>query len=373
MKFSCDKSEFLAAILTASRATAAKSPVPALEGLLLEAEDDAVSITGYNLKTGIVTRIEAEVRETGAFVLGAKLLGEIVRRAPEDTISLYTSADGRTRVDSGASTFDIVGTSAEDYPELPEIDGAEYIELGSKALKAMISQTSFAVSTDESRPILMGELFEVDKRRISVVAADGYRFALRREELDVAAENACAFIVPGSALSEVEKIITGLDEDVRITVGARYIAFTVASTVLLTRRLEGAFLNYKAAVPTETKFTVRADRRELTDAVERVSLIISDRVRSPLRCVFDDGLLKLRTVSAYGSASDERRVDGDGEGLEVGFNHKYLLDALHAAPADEIALDLLAATKPCIVRPVDADDESFLYGVLPVQLTRDAR
>jgi DNA polymerase-3 subunit beta len=370
VKFFCDRIALLAAIVTASRATAAKSPVPALEGLLLEAGDGNVRLTGYDLKTGIVALVEAEVEEPGGIVLNARLLAEIVRHAPEDRISFASGAGHQMRIDCGANVFEIIGSPDEDYPELPSIDGQNSVEIEARTLRAMITQTSFVIAVNDlSRPAHTGALFEVERHRVTVVTLDRYRLAIRREELTAGDAEPCAFIVPGGALEEVEKIIQGDEDPVKITVGAKHIMFTIGATVLISRRLEGEFFNYRSSIPKSAKYTIRADRRELVDAIERVSLIINDKVKSPVRCIFADGALRLLSQSPFGRASDEVGVDGDGEGIEIGFNNKYLLDALRAAPADEVAVQLTTAGSPSFLLPADGG-EQFLYMILPVRLSR---
>jgi DNA polymerase-3 subunit beta len=369
LTFSSDRLSLLTAILTAVRATAAKSPVPALEGLLIETVGNAVKITGYDLKTGIIAAVDAEISEPGSIVLNARLFAEIVRRLPDETVTIATGQNYQTKIDCGASTFEIIGSPASDYPELPGVDAQSSVEISGKALKSMIVQTNFAVSDNESRPVYTGALFEIEGNTATIVAVDGFRLALRREALEHAAAAAYVFIVPGTALSEVEKIISGEEENVSITVGAKHIMFSIGATVLISRRLEGEFLNYKNSIPKSGKYSIQISRREFVDAVERVSLIISDKVKSPVRCVFGDNAVQLTSISAFGRASDECAASGDGENLEIGFNNKYLLDALKAAPADNVEIQLTSAVSPCVILPTDGDT-AFLYMILPVRLSR---
>ena len=367
MKFSCERLLLLAAILTASRAVAAKSPVPLLEGLLIETLDGSVRISGYDLKTGIVTTVPAEVEKKGGIVLNARLLGEIIRKMPGQYIDVAVSSSLMVTIKSEMSEFEILGSPPADYPDLPAVDAEQSIEIEEALLKKMISQTNFAVSDNESRPIHTGALFETGGGQLTIVAVDGYRLALRREKLEGEKLPACTFVVPGTALGEVEKITADGDGMVSITLGAKHIMFSIGDTTLISRRLEGEFLNYKNSIPQSGKYGLTAEKSELIQAVERVSLIISDKVKSPVRCVFGDGILKMYTMSALGKASDECAIGGNGEELEIGFNNRYLLDALKAAPADEIRIELTSGTSPCVFVPVGGGDE-FLYMILPVRL-----
>ena len=366
MKFSCEKALLQAAISTTSRAVSPKSSIPALEGILLEAGSD-LRLTGYNLETGIRTIVPADIREEGTLVLGARLFGEIVRKLPDDIVT-FQSENYMVNIKCGMSEFNILGTDPEEFPELPTVEYQNSLILPQSRLKAMISQTLFAVSDNESRPIHTGSLFEVDSEGLTIVSVDGYRLALRHESIDKKeGAETFSFVVPGAALSEVEKICSDVDEPASVTQGARHVMFKVGDTMLVSRRLEGEFLAYRQAIPRNNTIHVEGDTRALLSSIDRVSLIISDKLKSPLRCVFDSNLLKISTKTAIGDAYDECPLSGDGGGLEIGFNNKYLMDALKAAPADKVRLELTTGVSPCVILPAEGE-ENFLYMVLPVRL-----
>ena len=366
MKFSCEKALLQAAISTTSRAVSPKSSIPALEGILLEASSD-LRLTGYNLETGIRTIVPADIREEGTLVLGARLFGEIVRKLPDDIVT-FQSENYMVNIKCGMSEFNILGTDPEEFPELPTVEYQNSLILPQSRLKAMISQTLFAVSDNESRPIHTGSLFEVDSEGLTIVSVDGYRLALRHESIDKKeGAETFSFVVPGAALSEVEKICSDVDEPASVTQGARHVMFKVGDTMLVSRRLEGEFLAYRQAIPSNNTIHVEGETRALLSSIDRVSLIISDKLKSPLRCVFDSNLLKISTKTAIGDAYDECPLSGDGGGLEIGFNNKYLMDALKAAPADKVRLELTTGVSPCVILPTEGE-ENFLYMVLPVRL-----
>ena len=366
MKFSCEKALLQAAISTTSRAVSPKSSIPALEGILLEAGND-LRLTGYNLETGIRTIVPADIREEGTLVLGARLFGEIVRKLPDDIVT-FQSENYMVNIKCGMSEFNILGTDPEEFPELPTVEYQNSLILPQSRLKAMISQTLFAVSDNESRPIHTGSLFEVDSNGLTIVSVDGYRLALRHEAIDKKeGAETFSFVVPGAALSEVEKICSDVDEPASVTQGARHVMFKVGDTMLVSRRLEGEFLAYRQAIPSNNTIHVEGETRALLSSIDRVSLIISDKLKSPLRCVFDSNLLKISTKTAIGDAYDECPLSGDGGGLEIGFNNKYLMDALKAAPADKVRLELTTGVSPCVILPTEGE-ENFLYMVLPVRL-----
>ena len=368
MKFSCEKALLLSAINTAGRAVAAKSSIPALEGILAEADSHGLRLTGYNLETGITTLIEAEVVQEGSLVLSARLFGEIVRKLPDDVVSVSTDGNNVSIV-CGPTSFDIVGSDPREFPELPEVDEGNTLSISQEKLKSMISRAIFAVSDNESRPIHTGALFEVEGEELTMVAVDGYRLALRREAISgKEGAGTFSFVVPGAALSEVEKICSDCDQAVSITEGRRHVTFQIGSTVLVARRLEGEFLNYRQTIPQNNSISVEADTKTLQVSIDRASLIINDKLKSPLRCKFEDGSLSITSRTAIGSAFDRCEITGDGKGLEIGFNNRFLMDAVKAAPADRVRLELNTPTSPCLILPVEGEEDNFLYMVLPVRL-----
>ena len=238
-------------------------------------------------------------------------------------------------------------------PELPEVEEKYAVQIAEKTLKSMIQQTSFAVSTNEARPVHMGSLFEVSAEGLTVVSVDGFRLALRKEALEKIEGGAFSFVAPGTALNEVERICEEIDEVVTITLGQRHILFEVGETELICRRLEGEFLDYKNAIPRRNPINVVVDTKTM--------------LQSPVRCQFGEDKVTMSAKTANGDAKDVCRIAGDGQGLEIGFNNRYLMDALRYAPADTVRMELNTGISPAIIVPVEGE-ENFLYMVLPVRL-----
>ena len=371
LQFSCEKTLLQSAVNTASRTVAAKSSIPALEGLLLEG-DEQLTVSGYNMQTGIRTSFDADIREGGRIVLNARLFGEIIRKMPDDVIVFSADDKLLVRLSCGDASFEIPGLSAEDYPDLPEVDDEYSVAIQQRTLKAMINQTSFAVSTNESRPVHTGSLFVVDEEGLTMVAVDGFRLALRREP--VAEKNGTfefvvpgASLAPGSALNEVEKICEDSDSLISIIQGKRHLLFETGSTQLICRRLEGEFLDYRNAIPRSNPICVQVETKAMMNSLDRVSVVISEKLKSPVRCLFDVGRVFLSAKTGAGEAKDICPIDGDGTGLEIGFNNRYLMDALRYAPAERVKMELNTGISPCIITPVEGE-ENFLYMVLPVRL-----
>ena len=366
MKFSCEKYLLQGASAIAARAAASKSPITSLEGLQISAED-RLYVKGYDLKKGIVTGIDADIEQRGVIVVGARLFGEMIRRLPDGIVTISSDEKDNISVKCGKSQFNILGISAEDYPELPRFDVQSSVRLPQRILKDMINKTIFAVSTDEVRPIYTGTLFEVEEDSLTLVSVDGYRLARRTEKLESSQFKKCSFVVPGSALSDVEKICTDEEGEVSISVGQKHISFELGDTVVITRRLEGEFLNYRRSIPESFQFELKIDRAELTASIDRVSLIVSEKNSSPVRMTIGDGVIDCLCVTPIGRAEDVCTCEGDGKGLLIGFNDRYLKDALKASGRDELLLCVNSASSPCIIKAADGS-EDFTYMVLPVRL-----
>ena len=367
MKFNCEKYLLQAACAVASRAAASKSPIPALEGILIQAGAE-VRMTGYDLKEGIYTRLqEAQVEEPGSVVVGARFFGEMMRRMPDGIVTVSSDSSLNVSVSCGKSEFHFMGISAEDYPEMPAVDQLNAIALPEKILKSMINQTIFAVSDNDVRPIYTGTLFEIEGDELTLVSVDGYRLAKRSEKMDSAKMENCSFVVPGSALADIERICGDNEEEVKISVGAKHISFSIGKTVVISRRLEGEFLNYKRSIPENFRIIVQVERAEFMSTIDRVSLIVSEKNSSPVRMIFGDGMIDCVCVTPIGKAEDVCTCDGSGSGLEIGFNDRYLTDALKAAGKDKLLVCLNTASSPCIIKAADGT-EAFTYMILPVRL-----
>ena len=366
MKFSCEKVLLQSAIAVTSRAVAQKSSIPALEGLLLHV-DSGLTVSGYNMQTGIRTKVSADVVSGGDIVLNARLFGDIIRRMPDDVVTVSVDDRQTVHLSCGDANFDILGLSAADYPDLPEVEDEYAMSIQQKTLRAMIEEVAFAVSTNESRPVHTGALFEISDAGLTMVAVDGFRLAVRREKLENMEGGAFSFVAPGSALSEVKGICADTENLATVTLGRRHILFEVGDTELICRRLEGEFLDYKNAIPRKNPITLIADTKSLIESIDRVSVVISDKLKSPVRCLFECDKVTLTAKTGNGESRDVCRLSGDGGGLEIGFNNRYLMEALRYAPADTVKIELNTGVSPAVIVPVEGE-ENFLYMVLPVRL-----
>ena len=365
MKFSCEKAVLLSGVTAAARSVSTRSSIPALEGILIDARQESVTLSGYNLATGIRAEIGANVESQGAAVLNARLFSDIVRKLPDDYITVSADDKLMVSITCGLSEFKILGLPAEDFPALPEPEEDLSLSMKQTVLKSMIDMTIFAVSDNENKPIHTGALFDVKQGFLTVVAVDGYRMAVRKEPV-VSSEETFSFVVPAAALREVERLCGDGEDDVKISLGKRHIAFDMENVLLISRLLEGEFLNYDAALPKTVEHSVTVDTKDLQTAVERVSLIISERLKNPVRCVFDKEKLHIWCQTALGKADDEIPVGGDCEEIEIGFNNRYLHDAVRAVPDEKICIEITNSLSPCVIKPLEGD--SYLFMILPVRL-----
>ena len=367
MKIVCQKALLVEAVSNVSRAVSSKSPIPALEGILIRAGENEITLVGYDLEIGIITKMEADVKEAGEVVLTARLLLDIIRKIPSEMISIQCDEKQLCVIKGGVSEFTILGIPASDYPELPSVDESSNLVLKQGVLKSMIDQTLFAIATTDSKPVHTGSLFDVKKENITLVSVDGYRLALRKEPF--IADQDCSFIVPGKTLAEVSKLLKEEENEVCMSVSHKHIIFKIDGYNVVSRLLEGDFLDYNAAIPKTEKTVIEVSTRQLIEGIERTSLLISDRLRSPLKLNMVDEKIKISCNTSMGKAYDEVDCKINGDGINMGFNNKYLLDALKASDCDMVKLLINGPVSPMRVVPLEG--ESFLFLVLPVRVKND--
>ena len=366
MRFTCEKSTLVTGLNIAGRTVAQKSSLSVIEGILCRAAT-GLSLTGYNMETAITYLIDGDVSDPGECILPAKLFGDIVRRLPEGPVTVVVDENYKVSIRAGYASFSISAESADDYPELPDVSTGRSIHIPQNELKELISGTIFSVSDNQGRPIHTGVRFEVEDKAISAIAVDGFRLARRSYHPEEPTGRELAFVVPAPGLKEVEKILTDSDEDVAFTVGPKHIMFQIGSATLVCRLLEGDFLKWRSVVPTDCPVKVVANVSDLSASVDRVGLIVSEKYKSPVRCTFSNQVLLMRTNTTIGAAADQCSIAGDGKELEIGFNVRFLADALRAVPSEEVTLELTNGLSPIVLTPVD-DKKDFAYMILPVRI-----
>ncbi|HIQ76753.1 MAG TPA: DNA polymerase III subunit beta [Candidatus Faecousia excrementipullorum] len=366
MRFTCEKNTLLTGLNITGRTVAQKSAISAIEGILCKA-GDGLSLTGYNMETAITYLIEAEVSDMGQCVLPARLFGDIIRRLPEGPVTVVVDDNYKVSIRAGYASFTISAESADEYPNLPDVGNGRSIRIPQTAMKELISGTIFAVSENQGRPIHTGVKFEVEEDRVSAIAVDGFRLARRTYHTQEPTGRQLSFVVPAPGLKELEKILSDGDNQVAFTLGTRHILFQVGQATLICRLLEGEFLDWRKVVPTNCPIRLCAHVSDLASSIERVGLIVSEKYKSPVRCIFGNQQVLLRTNTTIGAAEDQCSLAGDGKELEIGFNVRYLADALRAIPSEEVILELTNGLSPIVMTPAD-EKLDFSYMVLPVRI-----
>lgn len=368
MKLTCDKTALADAISAAVRAVSSKSTYPALEGLLLTARDGELEISGYNLEIGITDTCEADVFQEGSAVINAKYFSEIVRRFPREPVSITIDETNTALLKCGFSEFTLVTMPAEEFPELPVVESDYAMSLDGDTLKSMISETVFSVSTSDHKPVLTGALFDVREDELRLAATDGNRLAVRREALGAGVSRGeYSFIVPADALREIEKLLKGGEESVSLKLSKKHIVMENGRTRLISRLLDGDFYKYENALQAVTESEVIVSVGDLSESLDRVSLLINEKMKNAVRCHFEDGMIKMTYISSVGKAYDECPAEGRVSPVEIGLSNRYLLDALRAIKDEKVTVAFNAPHAPVILRPVEG--EKFFYMIAPVRLS----
>lgn len=365
MRFTCEKSMLAAGLNIAGRTVATKSSLSVIEGILCRAAS-GISLTGYNMETAITHQFDADVSDPGECILPAKLFGDIIRRLPEGPVTVVVDDSYKVSIRAGYASFTISAENADDYPNLPDVNEGKAIRIPQTAMKELISGTIFAVSENQGRPVHTGVKFEVEDTAVSAIAVDGFRLARRTFHPEEPIGRNISFVVPAPGLKEVEKLL-GDEGDVAFTLGNKHILFQMGGTTLVCRLLDGDFLDWRKVVPTGCPIKLAAYVSDLASSIERVGLIVSEKYKSPVRCVFGRNEVQMKTSTTIGAAEDRCSFAGDGQELEIGFNVRYLAEALKAVPSDEVMMELTNGLSPIVFTPAD-EKHDFAYMVLPVRI-----
>ena len=364
MRFSCDTNDLNASLNIVSRALAIRSPKPILEGILFESCDEGLRLTCTDLALGIETIIPATFIEEGRAVLPGKLLCEVVRKLPGGMCEMSISDRMQATIRCATFRTTIAGFDPVEYPELPQVDGDSF-SVAQNVLRDMIGRTLFAIAVDESRPILTGCLMEIEKSEMRVVALDGFRLALRKENID-GPEKPVSAVVGGKVLGDIAKILADTEEPVSMCFSRSHVQMNIGATHIVARLLEGEFIRYRQILPAEWQTRVAVKRSELSSAIDRASLIAREG-KSNLVCFKIDGeTLDVTSNSENGDMEEKIAVMTEGKDLTIAFNVRYITDVLKALSDDEVFMRFNSNVSPCVVCPTEGD--SYLYLVLPVRV-----
>lgn len=365
MKFSCDKDVFLEAIVTTSKAASAKSTIPALEGILMELDGNVMSMTGYNLEIGIKTTIQVENGENGNIVINAKRLCEIVRKMPSGVLDIVIENNNSATIKNGRTKMSIMCMSAEEYPQVPQANVENGFVMQQKTLRSMIMQTKYACAVTDTKPVFTGCLFEIQDNVLSVVAMDGLRIAVRQEPLTY--ENS-KFIVPAKSLDELSHLLSDEDDkNITISIEKNQISFEFGKYTMISRLINGEFLDFHKYIKHDDALFVEINCSDMINTLERGMLVISEKIKLPLRCEFSSDTLTLSCTTALGSYNDQINIKYNGEPFTIGLNTKFLLDAFKASESSDVKFIMTGKSiEPVLIVPKEGKEFTFL--IMPMRL-----
>lgn len=366
MKLSVEKENLLIAILAAQKAVASKTTMPMLENYHLILTGNILTVAATDLELGIEYKIPVEAEENGEVAVNANIFAEIIRKLPDSTVELSTNEQNLLIIECEGSLFNVVTTNCEDFPVFPEVNAEQTIKIKQNVLKEMIRKTIFAVGIDESRPVFTGCLIEKKNDMLNMVALDGFRLALQTKVLIDGEPGDFKAIIPGRTLTEISKILSDTEEIVKIGVNKNQGVFEMPNCTAFTRVLEGEFLDYKQAIPKEKELRVTVDKNVLLDSLERAAVMSRDDKQLPVKITIAESLMVIQCAVQSGNVREEVVVESIGNSLEIGFNPKYLIDAVKNVDDGKVMLDFGSSISPCIIRP-EAGEE-YVYMVLPVRI-----
>ncbi len=374
MKIVCEKEKLLKCINSVVRGVPTRTTMPILEGIFIQTNENKVKMTTYDLELGIEYIIDCNVKEEGNTVVNAVMFSEIIRKLPDTDITITVNENKLLIIECEGSLYKLSTMNPEEFPELPKIDIENSVVTEQRTLKDMIRKTIFAVSIEENRPIFTGCLFEINNNKLNVVAIDGSRMGWISTFLPEKTNNFKA-VIPGKTLNEVNKIVTDSFENIKIGVAKNQAVFEMENCKIVTRLLEGEFLNYQNVIPGSFETKIRINKNLFQNCLERVSLISSSYTEKekkyPVKIKIEVGKVLLSCTNQTGDAKEEIYVDTEGKQLEIGVNPKYFLDALKVIDDEEIFIEFGSNISPCIIKPIEEKAQEYVYMILPIRIKED--
>ncbi len=365
MKIRCQKQDLITAMNIALRAVSAKSSMNILECFLFNVKDNEISIISNNMEIGIETKVVGTVFDGGMVAVNAKMISDIVRKLPDNDVTIETDASNSIKITCEKARFNLAGQGGEDFPALPEIPKNDAVVMSQFTLRELIRQTVFSISDNDSNKIMTGELFEIKGDRLRLSALDGHRISIRKISLKKEYPDR-QVIIPGKTLNEISKILSGeLADEVSIFFEKNNILFEFNDTVVLSRLIEGKYYNVDQMIRPDYETKIRINKRELLSCIERAILLAKESDKMPIVVGITDDNIELKMTTSLGSMREEISIRKEGKDLLIGFNPKYFIEALRVIDAEEIDIYLINAKAPCFIK--DAED-SYVYLILPVNI-----
>lgn len=366
MKIICSKSNLLNGVQIVSKAVPSKTTMSILECILLDTRNGKIKLTANDMELGIETIIDGEIIEKGMIALDAKIFLDIVRKLPDNNITIETNDSYKTTITCEKAKFNIIGKSGEDFSFLPEIERNDSVILSQFTLKEIIRQTIFSIADNDNNKLMTGELFEISNDNLKVVSLDGHRISIRKIALKNS-YNDKKVVVPGKTLNEISKILSGdMDKDVNIYFTDKHILFEFDTTIVVSRLIEGEYFKIDQMLSSDYETKVKINKKELLDCIDRATLLVKEGDKKPVIIDISDGSMELKMNSTVGSMNEEIDIAKEGKDLMIGFNPKFLIDSLRVIEDEEVDLYMVNPKAPCFIRNAE---ESYVYVILPVNFT----
>ena len=366
MKIICKKTNLLNGVQIVSKAVPSKTTMSILECILIDVRNGEIKLAANDMELGIETRIEGEVIEKGMIALDAKIFLEIVRKLPDSNIKIETDSSFKTTITCEKAKFNIIGKSGEDFSYLPLIERNDSVMVSQFTLKEVIRQTIFSIADNDNNKLMTGELFEINEDILKVVSLDGHRISIRKIQLkDTYAPR--KIVVPGKTLSEISKILSGdTDKDVSIFFTDNHILFEFENTIVVSRLIEGEYFRIEQMLSSDYETKVRINKKEFLNCIDRATLLVKEGDKKPVIINITDDAMELKMNTIIGSMDEEIDITKNGKDLMIGFNPKFLIDALRVIDDEEVDLYMVNPKAPCFIRD---EEENYIYLILPVNFT----
>ena len=363
MKLICSKTNLLKGVTIVSKAVPSKTTMSILECILIDASANEIKLTANDMELGIETRIEGEILEKGVIAVDAKVFTEIVRKLPDNNITIESKNNFQISITCEKAHFNISGKSGEDFSYLPYIEKTDFLTLSQFTLKEVIRQTIFSIADNDNNKLMTGELFEIHENQLKVVSLDGHRISIRKIELKENYQNR-KVVVPGKSLQEISKILSGeTDEEVRIFFTNNHIVFEFDTTTVVSRLIEGEYfkINQMLSNDYETKFVI--NKKELLNCIDRATLLVKEGDKKPIIFRISDDDMEININSQLGSMKEEIDIEKEGKDIMIGFNPKFLIEALRVIDDENITIYMVNPKAPCYIRD---EEQQYIYLILPV-------
>ena len=360
MHIICDKSKLIEGMNIVMKAIPGKTTMMILECVVIEVKDNQIKLIANDLQLGIETLIDGEIKQEGSVAVGAKVFFEIIRKLPSDNVSITVDEDYHMNISCGKAKFNIMAKATDEFPYLPNIVKDKNVNISQFTLKDIIRQTVFSISDNENAKVMTGELFEIHDSELKVVSLDGHRISIRKVKLNQSYDDV-SVIIPGKTLIEISKIINGgMDDEVSIFFTDKHVLFEFEDTIVLSRLIEGEYYKIDKMLSTDYETKVTVNKREMLECIDRSTLLLKESDKKP---VIIDVYMKFAMNSAIGSMDEDIDASKEGKDILIGFNPRFLMDALRVIDEDEITMYMINPKAPCFIRD---QEETYIYLILPV-------